>query len=128
MCAEMFLDRTYFDEISSTEALQTGDLFWFGPYKPDIPLDKFEFDYRDGTLINARDFPVKHVAIHTGEYTANGQRPLLLHSTYKLNNVVWPLDTFQEQPRYQRIYGITRYSGRLLTGQTVQKPPILART
>lgn len=107
MCAEMYLDQQYFATVDSVQSSRRGDLYWFGIEDPHIQPDEFSFEYQDGELINWADFPVKHVAIHTGN-ALGSHNPLLLHSTFRVNNVIWPLEKFSNYIRYSKLYGITR--------------------
>lgn len=107
MCAEMYLDRQYFTPVSNIEGSQRGDLYWFGIDDPQVQPDEFVFDYQHGELMNWADFPVKHVALHTG-YELHPRNPLLLHATFRDNNVIWPLEKFSNYVRYSKLYGISR--------------------
>jgi hypothetical protein len=80
-----------------------GDLVWFGPKKPRVPVPEFKPDYNaDGVLLNWRDCPIRHVAICAG----NGR---LLHASKEAGtNVIWPIERFSKVTRYQRIYRISR--------------------
>ena len=110
MCAELHQDRTYFDEVSDSEMI-TGDLVWFGIENPPIEPHQFIPLYENGELTNWREYPVKHVAIATGEVDYDGD-PLLLHSTNLTGtNTVWPMRLFANYRRYKQIYGITRLKG-----------------
>jgi cell wall-associated NlpC family hydrolase len=107
-CAELYADRQYFNPVAMPSDLQRGDLVWFGIANPPIEPETFVPEYRDGLLVNWRDFPVKHVAIHTGEQDAQND-PLLLHaSMLEGTNVVWPLRQFAEHHRYRVCYGASR--------------------
>lgn len=108
LCAELYADRDYFDHFDSLDNLQTGDLVWFGIENPRIMPDDFTPLYEQGRLVNWRDFPIKHVAISTGERDETGDE-LLLHSTYyEGTNTIWPLSQFASYERYRRTYGISR--------------------
>ncbi len=106
MCSELYADREHFRQVERLEDMQRGDLVWFGAADPKIELAEFVPQYEDGQLVNWTDFPVKHVAIDTGE---RGDDYQLLHSTYvEGTNVVWPLAEFENYKRYKKLYGITR--------------------
>ncbi|MEK7153730.1 MAG: hypothetical protein AAB834_07285 [Patescibacteria group bacterium] len=107
MCAEMYCDRDYFAPVESFLAMREGDLVWFGIANPTIPTDEFEFRYEGGNLANWADFPVKHVAIYTGVTDSEGNH-VLLHSTFREGNTLWPLARFNRYRRYEKLYGITR--------------------
>ena len=110
MCAELYADREHFIPLEDGEAMMVGDLVWFGIEDPEVQVHEFVPHYENGSLINWADFPVKHVAIFTGEY-ADGD-PLLLHSTSIVGtNVVWPLSYFKTYRRYRQLYGVTRLIG-----------------
>lgn len=107
MCSELYKDREHFRPMNERELNQIGDLMWFGIEDPPVNVDEFVPCYEDGKLINWADFPVKHVAIHTGE--DNDGDPLLLHSTSIVGtNIVWPMSYFKTYKRYRRFYGATR--------------------
>lgn len=112
MCSELYLDRQYFDEVPSLEHMQIGDLVWFGIEEPAVAVDEFVPHYIDGQLVNWADFPVKHVAIYTGEI-GGGNDYLLLHSTHiEGTNSIWPLAKFADYRKYKKLYGITRLKNR----------------
>lgn len=107
-CAELYADTQYFTRVDDLAATRRGDLLWFGIADPAIEPEAFVPAYQDGMLVNWRDFPVKHVAIHTGEQDEQND-PLLLHaSPHAKTNVVWPLRQFAEHPRYRVYYGASR--------------------
>lgn len=107
LCTEMYQDREHFREIPELSEAQAGDLVWFGLQDPPVGFADFVPQYRDGDLLNWADFPVKHVAIHTGRHTDDG--PLLLHSTHRVGtNAVWPIREFAEYRQYKKSYGVTR--------------------
>jgi cell wall-associated NlpC family hydrolase len=115
LCSELYNDRIYFRTIDRPTNLQVGDLVWFGVANPKITVDEFVPKYNDGELLNWPDFPVKHVAIYTGDQTESGE-PLLLHSSASEGtNTVWALGRFTTHARYKELYGITRLK---MPGQT----------
>jgi hypothetical protein len=106
-CAELCTDREMFQEV--TGDLAVGDLLWFGIGASDEikPQDFVPIYDGNRNLVNWHDFPVKHVAINTGELLEG--EPLLLHSSdYVGTNAIWPLRDFGERYRYQKQYGATR--------------------
>ena len=106
MFSELYGDHEHFRQVETLEQMQRGDLVWFGLADPKIEPAKFEPRYEDGQLVNWADFPVKHIAISTGERNDDYQ---LLHSTHvEGTNVVWPLARFAEYKNYRKLYGITR--------------------
>ena len=106
-CYEMYHDSEYFRLVDTDEAIQTGDVFWFGSVKKIHPVE-FEPVYDGDELINWDDFPVKHIAIYSGERAPNGD-PLLLHSTpITGTNSIWPLTRFRYHCSSKRLYGISR--------------------
>lgn len=106
--SEAFLDRRHFTDVPLLDDLRRGDLVWFGLESPPIQVADFRPVYRDGQLVNYHEFPVKHVAIATGNTDARGE-PTLLHATHIAGtNVVWPLNKFAEYARYRKVYGISR--------------------
>jgi hypothetical protein len=106
-CAELYLDCTYFEDVPSIENLEAGDLIWFGVDDPRIQPEEFEPVYDNGQLINWREFPVKHVGVHTGEFEDDD--PLVLHATHiERTNAVWPLSRFADYSRYRKIYSVRR--------------------
>jgi hypothetical protein len=108
LCCELYNDREHFRSVESHTNMQMGDLVWFGLANPKIEVSEFVPEYQHGELLNWPDFPVKHVAIYTGEHDAQGDH-LLLHSTAtEGTNAVWTLGQFAAYERYQKIYGITR--------------------
>jgi hypothetical protein len=105
-CAELYRDQEHFEPVESVGAMQRGDLVWFGVAEPRVQAVEFTPRYEDGQLVNWADFPVKHVAIHTGERRPDHQ---LLHATYvEGTNAVWSLGKFANYGRYKKLYGITR--------------------
>lgn len=107
MCSELHRDRNYFKELDVEEERRTGDLEWFGIEDPSIVPSDFVPHYEDGELVNWRDYPIKHVAIHTGEESVDGA--LLLHSTSITGtNSIWPHSIFKKYRRYKKSYGVTR--------------------
>ena len=105
-CSELYRDTTYFEDIDDFGSTQLGDLVWLGVANPRVSVENFTPNYKDGELTNWPDFPVKHVAIHTGE---NSTADNLLHATYVgKTTTVWPLQKFNEYPRYKKVYGIKR--------------------
>ena len=107
MCSELHQDREYFQDVNDNE-MKIGDLVWFGIEKPTIEPGQFTPVYVNGELSNWQEYPVKHVAIATGE-TSNEGDPLLLHSTSITGtNSVWPMKSFASYVRYRRMYGATR--------------------
>jgi hypothetical protein len=125
MCAEMFLDREYFRSVSSVNSTRIGDLAWFGPHEPPTTVSDFRFDYREGQLVNAGDFPVKHVAVFSGLHHDQSGEPLLLHTSKGINNCLWPLSRFMEVPRYQRLYEITRFVGGQASKTAMERSQLL---
>ncbi len=110
-CAELFLDRTHFKPIETARQLQAGDLVWFGIQDPHTPPEAVKLHYStDGALVNWRDFPVKHVAICTGQRDIATAEPLLLHATQAEGGgtKLWPISKFQQYARYKKIYAVTR--------------------
>ena len=106
-CAELYVNTLHFGVIPDIDNIEQGDLVWFGLADAAIQPEEFEPQYQDGALINWRDFPVKHVGIHTGETALDD--PLILHATHLAGtNVVWPLSRFSDYRRYQKIYSIRR--------------------
>ncbi len=107
-CYEMYRDTTYFIDVPGNSDIQEGDIFWFGPARPNISEDKFVPEYDEsGLLLNWRDSPVRHVAIATGE-TIEGD-DLLLHATHvDGTNAMWPRTKFAEYTRYEREYRVAR--------------------
>jgi len=104
--SELYKDSTYFEEVGDMGSAMLGDLVWFGVASPRVSVESFVPNYKDGELTNWSDFPVKHVAIHTGE---NSTADNLLHATYVgKTTTVWPLQKFNEYPRYKKVYGIKR--------------------
>ena len=103
LCAELYADTKHFERIEQLQDMQTGDLVWFGIEQPAIHPEEFVPRYDEqGKLINWSDFPVKHVAISTGEHNED-RDPLLLHSTYyEGTNVIWPLSRFSAYPKYKK--------------------------
>lgn len=105
-CFELYNDHDHFQPVANLENMQTGDLVWFGRQSPKIEPEDFIPMYQDGHLLNWPEFPVRHIAIYTGEFDEDY---LLLHSTeFEGTNVVWPLVKFENYPRYRKLYGITR--------------------
>lgn len=118
-CAEMYRDQERFRPVAEVADARQGDLFWFGIGNPAIDPHAFEPVYADGVLLNWRAFPVKHVAIFTGEF-GDEDNPLLLHASYQEGTTaVWPLDKFGEHSRYERLYGITRLNGAVATAGAI---------
>lgn len=108
LCAELYADREHFEHREDIDQLQTGDLVWFGVKDPGIMPEDFVPQYVDGRLENWRDFPVKHVAVSTGERNEE-EDDLLLHATYyEGTTALWPLSRFFQYKKYQRHYGISR--------------------
>jgi hypothetical protein len=107
---ELYLDEAHSSTVS-VDAMEPGDLVWFGLANPSIPIEEFIPEYDDnGFLVNWQDRAVKHVAINTGE--EQGGVPLLLHATdVEGTNTIWPLDQFREHARYERIYRVSRVAG-----------------
>lgn len=107
-CAEMYLDQQHFTEVGDATQAQRGDLFWFGISGAAQPPEAFQPQYdAAGALVNWREFPVKHVAVHTGDYREDD--PLLLHATHRTGtNSVWPLQQFFAYPRYQKLFAVRR--------------------
>ncbi|WP_045878081.1 hypothetical protein [Pseudofrankia sp. DC12] len=104
---EMFRDRTHFEPVPGQAEPRAGDLVWFGAADPPVPPDEFVPRFRDGELLNFRDFAVNHVAIHTGS-RAGGDHLLLHASVTDGTNALWPLRRFGDHPRYARTYGVRR--------------------
>ena len=108
LCSELYNDREHFRSVAKSETTQTGDLVWFGLENPKTEIAEFVPQYRDGELLNWLDYPIKHVAIHTGERDKQGDY-LLLHSTSIVGtNTIWPLRRFANYERYRKLYGFTR--------------------
>ena len=108
-CAELYLDRERFKPVESIEDARIGDLVWFGIRNALQKPEEVVLRYNErGELVNWRDFPVRHVAVHTGAEEAGV--PLLLHATFMNGgkNAIWPLTEFDKHPRYSRLYGVTR--------------------
>lgn len=105
-CLELYADREHFYEVDDIQDMQRGDLLWFGLAEPKIAIDDFEPRYVDDQLLNWSDYPIKHVAVYTGE---EAEDYLLLHSTpLEGTNVIWPMSKFADYKRYEKFYGITR--------------------
>ena len=112
-CTEMFLDSQHLTRSAHLDLskLQQGDLLWFGVGRPDYVVDAFAPRYDEtGHLLNWREFPINHVGIHTGEFINND--PLVLHSAAGENTTIWPLSSFAEIPRYQKLWGVSRLAIR----------------
>jgi hypothetical protein len=108
-CAEMYLAQDHFVRVNCLEDSRQGDLFWFGIKHAAMPPESVHLEYSsDGELLNWRDFPVKHVAVHTG--INQSDEPMLLHATPidGGKNTIWPFSRFAEYHRYRKLYGITR--------------------
>lgn len=106
-CYELFSDRQYFTAVQDQEA-HAGDLAWFGVEHPITTAEAFKPCYKNSLLVNWSDFPIKHVAIHTGEADEQGD-PLLLHTTSITGTTsLWPLRQFRVYRRYRKRYGTTR--------------------
>jgi hypothetical protein len=106
--AEMYLDEEHFKTVESLGALQLGDLVWFGRPDPLLRPEEFEPEYQDGRLLNWQQFPVKHVAIFSGERTPDDD-PILVHATYRTGTTcAWPLQTFLEYRWCGQVYGASR--------------------
>ncbi len=106
-CYEMYNDTEYFRKIETSETLQEGDLFWFGQNRNMRPVD-FQPLFNKGELTNWDEYPVKHMALFTGEHAHDGN-PLLLHATYVTGtNSVWSLPEFNKYPQSKKLYGVTR--------------------
>jgi cell wall-associated NlpC family hydrolase len=124
-CYEMFADQERFEDIESLDALQTGDLVWFGWTRSRVPPETFRPEYNDrGYLLNWRESPVNHVAMYTGNQE-QGQ-PLFLHATHITGtSVIWPLSQFANYPRYGRIYRMARLRAEVIavedSGQSYQR-------
>ncbi len=91
-----------------TGDLRVGDGISFGPQAPKIAIDRFmpEFD-EQGYLMNWRDFPIRHIGIVASVGGDTG--PQILHaSQYDGKSTIWPLDMFQNFPRYARQFGTHR--------------------
>lgn len=107
MCSELHRDREHFEAVSDIE-IKVGDLVWFGVQEPVIEPNDFVPIYINGELLNWREYPVKHVAIATGEVDGEND-PLLLHSSSIVGtNAVWPMRDFANHRRYERKYGVSR--------------------
>lgn len=108
-CAELYTDTQYFTRVDDLAEARRGDLLWFGVANPVIEPAAFVPLYRDGMLVNWRDFPVKHVAVHTGKRDEQDE-PLLLHASQEdSTNVIWPLPEFAKRnKRWEKFYGISR--------------------
>ncbi len=107
-CVELYTDREHLEPIESMDDAQTGDLVWFGVEEPAITVEAFVPQYAGGELLNWADFPVKHVAICTGETNPDDDY-LLLHSSREDGvNAVWPMARFGDYRRYRKLYGISR--------------------
>lgn len=105
-CYELYNDQEHMSPVADVERMQAGDLVWFGRQNPAVEPEDFRPVYQNGQLLNWSEFPVRHVAIYTGEYSDDH---LLLHSTYiEGTNVVWPLFRFANYARYRKMYGISR--------------------
>lgn len=108
LCTEMWFDREYFRPLEDGEQPQLGDLNWFGVRKPKVVPTDFVPSYEGSELVNWRDFPINHVAIHLGETDDQGD-PLLLHASQETGTTsVWPSRQFGEYRRYARSYGASR--------------------
>jgi hypothetical protein len=119
---ELFQDRRYFEPVDDLARSRAGDLVWFGVAEPRLPLDEFVPLFEDGELLNVADFPVNHVAVHTGEHL--GGDPLLLHaSSLDGTNALWPLRRFADHPRYGRIYGVHRLRASFRPVRSVVEQP-----
>ncbi len=106
--SELSKDTLHFNLVNSLDDMEIGDLVWFGVSNPIVELKDFKPKYRDKQLLNWRDFPIKHVAIYTGEKTEGDY--LMLHSTsVDGTNVIWSLNKFKNYDKYQKIYFIKRF-------------------
>ncbi|MBL7500904.1 hypothetical protein I6A84_13720 [Frankia sp. CNm7] len=104
---ELFGDARHFEPVPELADLRAGDLVWLGVAEPRVPLDEFVPRYQGDELLNFRDFPVNHVAVHTGTRAAGDH--LMLHaSPVDGTNALWPLHRFRDYPRYRQIYAVRR--------------------
>lgn len=104
--SELYKDTTYFEDVYDFDSAEVGDLVWLGVANSRVSVENFAPKYKDGELTNWREFPVKHVAIHTGESSLDGN---LLHATaIEGTTTVWPIQKFNDYPRYKKVYGIKR--------------------
>ncbi len=108
LCAELYADRERFDHTEDLKDLRAGDLVWFGIENPSVMPDAFMPRYEGRTLVNWDEFPVKHVAVYTGDRDVQGEALLLNATFYAGTNVVWPLSQFSSYRRYKKIYGASR--------------------
>jgi hypothetical protein len=109
MCTEMFYDTEHFTKTNAVEheALQPGDLVWFGRSASQQLVDEFVPIYNAaGQLTNWRHLPVNHVGIATGETSANG--PVILHAVEKENVTLWPIEQFKDVRRYSVVWAVSR--------------------
>jgi len=105
-CYELYTDSEHFESVADLECMRIGDLVWFGREATNIDPENFIPIYQDRQLLNWEDFPIRHVAIYTGEYDEDY---LLLHSTHlEGTNAVWPLSRFASYAAYRKLYGISR--------------------
>lgn len=107
--AELCLDRIHFASVESVNDARLGDLFWFGVQHAAKRPEDIVLHYNNkNELINWQEFPVKHVALHTG--VGDPTDPLLLHATFigGGRNAIWPLSKFCHYRRYKKLYGISR--------------------
>ena len=116
-CAELYLDADHFKPVESMSTAQKGDLVWFGTENAVIEPGAFIPRYSaTGELQNWRQFPVKHVTVHTGVYK-DGE-PMLLHATkHEGSTALWQFSRFNEHRLYRRFFGITRLA-------TLYEPPV----
>ena len=104
---ELVRDELYFEPAGDQAHVEAGDLIWLGLDRPEADQAAFVPQYDGVELVNGGHFPVKHVAIGTGDRDHGD--PLLLHaSVADGTNAVWPLTRFAGYPRYGRVYAHRR--------------------
>ena len=105
---EMFSDTERFAPVTGLSGMQPADLVWLGHGNPKFEIDEFTPEFVDGHMTNWDDSPIKHVGVFTGE--VKDDEPMVLHACWYVGRTaVWPLSEFSQYPKYERVYGVSRY-------------------
>lgn len=113
-CFEMFRDMRsvgdFFRPVAGgVQNMIEGDIVWLGHQASDRIVEGFTPDYDNQLhLRNNRAFPLRHLALYTGEMDTETGHPLMFHTSRETGIEIAPLPAIMEWEPHEQIHGIGR--------------------